>query len=116
VQNGIKFICPFEISKNRQKSQKSTEDQRNVFGAMSWISFKIHQYHLKFDGNHEPVSIFDHSSIVEELSFYFRYTSGKIEISNCLKVKSELCSPQSLYQFKHNLNEEELGYYSFIRA
>jgi hypothetical protein len=37
---------------------------------MSWISFEIRQSHLKFDGDLESVSIFDHSSIVEELSIF----------------------------------------------
>ncbi len=41
--------------------------QRNFFWAMSCISFKIHQIHPKFDGDHESVSYFDHSLIVEEL-------------------------------------------------
>jgi hypothetical protein len=35
---------------------------------MSWISFEIHLSQLKFDGDHEYVSYFDLSSIVEELS------------------------------------------------
>jgi hypothetical protein len=46
--------------------------QRNFFWAVSWVLFKIHQFHLKFDGDHESVSFFYHSSIVEELSVYFR--------------------------------------------
>jgi hypothetical protein len=49
----------------------------------------------------------------------YRSISGvlpaKIEFSNCLKVKSELCSPHSFYQFKHNLSKEEVGYLRFIR-
>jgi len=35
---------------------------------MSWILFKIHLSYLKFDGDHESVSYFDLSSIVEEIS------------------------------------------------
>ena len=65
---------------------------------MSWISFKTHLSYLKFDGDHEFVSYFDHNSIVEELSVYFRCTSGKFEFSNFLKVKIELCSSHSFYQ------------------
>ena len=80
--------------------------QRNFILAMSWISFKLHQIQPKFDGDHESVSYFDLTSIVEELSVYFRSTSGKFEFSNFLKVKSELCSPLSLHQFKHNLGKK----------
>ena len=81
-----------KIPENRRKSQKSTF--REFFWAMSWISFEIRQSHLKFDGDLESVSIFYHSSIVEELSIYFRCISGKFLFSNCRKVKSELCSPE----------------------
>jgi hypothetical protein len=77
---------------------------------MSWILFKIHQSHLKFDEDHESVSNLDHSLTVEELSVYFRCTSGKIEFSNFLKLKSEFCSPHNFYQFKHILSKEEVGY------
>jgi len=87
---------------------------RNFFFAMSWISFKIHPSHLKFDGDLKSVSYFDHCSIVEELSVYFWCTSGQFEFSNCLKVKSELCSPRSFYQFKHILSKEEVVYLRFI--
>ncbi len=83
---------------------------------MSWISLKIHQFHLKFDEDHESVNNFDHSLIVEELSVYFRCFSGKIEFSNFLKVKSELCSPHNFYQFKHILSKEEVGYLRFNRV
>ena len=31
--------------------------------------------------------------------------------SNCLKVKSELCSPQSFYKFKYTLCKEEVGFF-----
>jgi hypothetical protein len=81
---------------------------------MSWISFEIYQSYLKFDEDRESVSNFDHSLIVEELSVYFRCTSGKFEFSNFLKVKSELCSPHSIYQFKHSLSKEEVVYLIFI--
>ncbi len=57
---------------------------------------------------------FNHSSIVEELSVYFRCTSGKFEFSNSLKVKSELFSPHSFYQFKHSLSKEEVGFFNFL--
>jgi hypothetical protein len=44
----------------------------------------------------------------------YRSISGvlpaKIEFANCLKVKSELCSPHSFYQFKHILSKEEGGF------
>jgi hypothetical protein len=84
---------------------------------MSWVSFKIHQSNLKFNEDHEYVSCFDHSSIVEELSVYFRCTSGQFEFFNCLKLKSELCSPHSFYQCKHSLSKEEVVVYlRFIRV
>jgi hypothetical protein len=38
---------------------------------------------------------------------YFRCVSGKFEFSYCLKVKSELCSLHSFYQFKHSLSKEK---------
>jgi hypothetical protein len=82
---------------------------------MSWISFKLHLFHLKFDEDFESASYFDHCSMVEELSVYFRCTSGQFEFAKCLKVKSELCSPHSFYQFKNILNKEEVGYLRFIR-
>jgi hypothetical protein len=45
----------------------------------------------------------------------YRSTSGVLpdnfEFSNCLKVKSELCSPRSFYQFKHVLCKEEVGFF-----
>jgi hypothetical protein len=70
-------MFPSKIPENLRKSQKTLNDaQENFFWAMSWISFKIHQFYLKFDGDHEYVSYFDLSSIVEELSVYFRCTSG----------------------------------------
>ena len=53
------------------------------------------------------MSCFDHSLMIEELSDYFRCTFGQFEFSNCLKVKNELCSPHSFYQFKHSLSKEE---------
>ena len=82
---------------------------------MSWISFKIHQIYPKFDEDRESVSCFDCSSTVEELSTNFWSTSGKFEFSNCLKVKSYLCSPHSIYQFKHSLSkEEEFIQYLFV--
>ena len=31
-------------------------------------------------------------------------------------MKSELCSPDSFYQFKHILSKEEVGYLRFIRV
>jgi hypothetical protein len=50
----------------------------------------------------------------------YRSISGvlpaKIEFSNFLKVKSELCSTHSFYQFKHILSKEEVGYLKFIRV
>ena len=67
-----KYLKIVENRKNRR-----TIVQRNIFWAMSWISFKIHQSHLKFDEDHEFVSFFYLSSIVEELSVYFRCTSGQ---------------------------------------
>jgi hypothetical protein len=73
---------------------------------MSWISFSIYQSYLKFDEDHESVNYFAHSSIVEELSVYFRCTSGKFEFSNFPKVKSELYSPYSFHQFKHSLSKK----------
>jgi hypothetical protein len=97
-----------KIVENRKK--RWTIVQENFFWAMSWISLEIHLSHMNFDEDHESVNNFDHSSIVEELSVYFRCTSGKFEFSNCLKVKSELCSPQSFYQFKHSLSKEEVFY------
>ena len=36
---------------------------------------------------------------------------AKIEFCNCLKVKSELCSPLSFYQFKHVLCKEEVEFF-----
>jgi hypothetical protein len=35
---------------------------------------------------------------------------AKIEFSNFLKVKSELCSPHSFFQFKHVLSKEKVVY------
>ena len=72
-----------------------------------------HEFRLKYIVRFPPeiwlgsriCKYFDHCSIVEELSVYFRCTSGKIEFSNCLKVK-ELCPPRSFYQFKHILSKE----------
>jgi hypothetical protein len=81
---------------------------------MSWISFKRHPIHPKFDGDHEPVSGFYHSSIFEELSVYFRCISGQFEFSYFLKVKSELYSPHSFCQFEHSLSIEEVVYVRFI--
>ena len=109
----VQFMFPYKIPENRRKSQK-TLDQENFFSAMSWISFQIHQSHLKFDGDHEYVSYFDNSSTVEEISVYFRCTAGKFEFSNFQKVKSELCFPHSFYQFKHSLSKEEVVYLIFI--
>ena len=82
---------------------------------MSWISFKLHHIDPKFDGDHESVSYFDLSSIVEEISVC-GVLPAKIEFSNCLKVKSELYSPYSFFQFKHSLNKEEVVYLRFIRV
>jgi hypothetical protein len=76
---------------------------------MSWISFKLHLIHPKFDGDHESVSYFDLSSIVEEISVC-GVLPAKIEFLNCLKVKSELYSPYSFFQFKHSLSKEEVVY------
>jgi hypothetical protein len=46
-------------------------------------------------------------------------TSGVLpdnfEFPNCLKVKSELCSPHSFYQFKLVLCKEDVVYLRFIR-
>jgi hypothetical protein len=39
---------------------------------------------------------------------------AKIEFSNWLKVKSELCSPHSFYQFKHVLCKEEVGFFKLL--
>ena len=105
---------------NTRKSSKIAKIDvlsENFFLAMSWLSFKIHQSHLKFDGDHESESYFDHSSIVEELSVYFWCTSGKFEFSNFLKLKTELCSPHSFYQFKHSLGREEVVFkiYSCVK-
>ena len=63
---------------------------------------------MKFDEDYESASNFDHSWIVEELLTDFRSTSGKIEFSNFLKVKSELCSPHSLHQFQLSLSKLEV--------
>ena len=103
--------------KNTRKSSKIAKiDMRseNFFWAMSWISFEIHLSQFKFDGNQESVSFFNHSSIVEELLTNFWCTSGKFECSNCLKVKSELCSPHSFYKFKHSSSKEKVVYLRFI--
>ena len=112
-------MFPSKIPENRPKSQKTLNySPGKFFWAMSWISFKTHLPYLKFDGDHESVSYFDLSSIVEELSVYFRCISGvlpaKIEFSNCLKVKSELCSPNSFYQFKHSLSKEKVGFFNLL--
>ena len=71
-------MFPLKIPENRKN--RRTLVQRNFLGAMSWISFEIRQTHPKFDEDHESVSNFYHSSIVEELSVYFRCTSGQ----NCV--------------------------------
>jgi hypothetical protein len=39
---------------------------------------------------------------------------AKIEFSNWLKVKSELCSPHSFYQFKHVLCKKEVGFFKLL--
>ena len=39
---------------------------------------------------------------------------AKIEFSNWLKVKSELCSPHSFYQFKHVLCKEEVEFFKLL--
>ena len=101
-----------KIIENRKK--RWTIAQENFFGAMSWISFQIHQSYLKFDEGHESLSCFDHSSIDEELSVYFRCTSGQFEFSNCLKVKSELCFPHGFYQFKHSLIKEDVEFLNLL--
>jgi hypothetical protein len=103
-----------KIPENRRKSQKSTCVQRIFFWALSWISFEIHLSQFKIDGDQESVSFFNHSSIVEELLTNFWCTSGKFECSNCLKVKSELCSPHSFYKFKHSSSKEKVVYLRFI--
>ena len=91
-----------KVHENTRKPQKTPQE---IFLAHARIS-KIHHSPLKFDGDHESASYFDHSSIVEELSVYFRCVSGKVEFTNILKVKTELCSPHSIYQFKHSLSKE----------
>ena len=90
---------------NTRKSQKTLF--RNFFWGMSWISFEIHPSHSKFDGDHESASCFDLISIIEELSVYFWCTSGQFGFSNSLKVKSELCSSHSFYQFKNIFKRKE---------
>ena len=63
---------------------------------------------MKFDEDYESASNFDPSWIVEELLTDFRSTFGKIEFSNFLKVKSELCSPHSFHQFQLRLSKLEV--------
>jgi hypothetical protein len=100
--------------RSHPKNLKIVENRRtsseNFFWAMSWISFKIHLIHPKFDGDHESVSYFDLSSIVEEISVCSGVLLAKIEFSNCLKVKSELYSPYSFFQFKHSLRNKGVVY------
>ena len=99
VQNEVKFMFPFRIPENRKKRCSGI-----FFGA---CSFEIHPSHSKFDGDHESASCFDLISIIEELSVYFWCTSGQFGFSNSLKVKSELCSSHSFYQFKNIFKRKE---------
>ena len=95
---------------NTRKSSKIALVQApgKIFGPCHGFRLKyIRSIYPKFDEDRESVSCFDCSSTVEELSTNFWSTSGKFEFSNCLKVKSDLCSPHSIYQFKHSLSKEE---------
>jgi hypothetical protein len=103
-------MFPQKIPENRRKPQKNA----GKFLGHVRISFEIHQSYLKFDEDHEYVSFLVHSSIVEDLSVYFRCTSGKFEISHFLQAKSELCSPHSFHQFKHSFSKEQVVYLRFI--
>jgi hypothetical protein len=100
VQNRVEFIFPYTI-----KNRKNRRTVQEIFfcHVMDFVWNTLVPPEIWSWRDHESVSNFDQSSIGEELSVYFRYTSGKLKISNCLKVKSELCFPQ-FPLIKANLN------------